>query len=431
MFKIMKIVRLMNRWTRRLSDYRDVAKHGLLVAVTVSGTSASLAATDLPTADDGDSVKFYAADMETYDSNLYRLPAYISDLSALLGTHAARDDIINTLYAGLDGRWLYAKQSVTLNLRADENRFANNSDLNSTAGNANLNWNWTLGSRLTGQVGGDYVRALASFNETLYLGKDIVNSTDEFGTGRYQLGPHWTLIGGVHDADANHSANAARSNNFRSQSGNIGVELATDSADTLTWEYRYTNGHFPDGLFVFNDAPFDRDYNEDTVNFIVKHNISEKTQITANIGYDKRDYSHEPIGAFSGDIWRVSLQWQITEKTQIVAAGWRDLESYLASQSNYFVSTGASLSPMWVASENLSVSLSVSSIRQNYIPSSPTVVTLGTRSDRVSDEQVTIVYTPRRNLLFNLSFRNEQRSSNEFIFQYSDRLATASVTLNF
>jgi exopolysaccharide biosynthesis operon protein EpsL len=397
----------------------------------VLGISPALGAPDDPPAGDPDRVKFYAADMESYDSNLYRLPSYINDLSALVGSNASRQDFINTLYAGLDGQWLFARQIITLNLRVDENRFARNSNLNSSAGNADLNWNWALSSRLSGQVGGDYARSLASFAETLYLGRDIVTSADAFGTGRFQLGPHWALIGGVRDADATHSADAARTNNFRSQSGNIGVEFASTLQDTLTWEYRYTHGQFPDGLFAFNGAPFNRDYNEDTASFIVKHVISDKTQISASVGYDKRDYAHEPIGAFSGDIWRVSVQWQATEKSQLVAAVWRDLESYLASQSNYFISTGASLSPTWVASEKISLSLTASLIRQNYIPSSPTVVTLGTRNDRVSDEQMTVIYTPTRNLMFNLSYRNEQRSSNQAIFEYNDRLATAAVTLKF
>jgi len=97
---------------------------------------------------------------------------------------------------------------------------------------------------------------------------------------------------------------------------------------------------------VISGSPFNRDYNEDTVSVLAKYLLSDKTQINASAGYLKRNYTNETTGAFSGDIWRLSLQWQATEKTQISFAVWRDLEAYLASQSNYFVSTGGSISPV-------------------------------------------------------------------------------------
>jgi exopolysaccharide biosynthesis operon protein EpsL len=401
-----------------------------VAALAVGAVETSVAASSNTDADDSDRVHFYVSDQETYDSNLYRLPSYLTDVASLVAPNATRQDYINTVYLGVDGQWTLAQQAIGLNLRLNDNRFAHNTELNNNAGNADLVWNWHLGSNFSGQVGGDYARSLASFAETLYLGRDL-DSTDYFATARYQLGPRWAVYGGVRDAGISNSAVVAQVNDFKSSSGNAGIEYAVAVDTTVHFEYRYTNALFPHGYYLFDGVPFDRNFNEDTESFQVKYVLSDKTEINASAGYLKRDYTHESIGAFSGDIWRVSLKWQATEKTQSSFAIWRDLEAYLASESNYFVSTGASISSVWVASEKLTFSLAVSSIDQKYISSSPTVVTLGSRHDKVNAQQASIIYTPTRALTVNLSFRNERRDSNQAQVAYDDKLATAALTFKF
>jgi exopolysaccharide biosynthesis operon protein EpsL len=406
----------------------------LSVVITTFGVGyaeLSFAATGDIAVQEVDSVVPYVADQETYDNNLYRLPSYLTDVATLVSPNASREDYINTVYAGVDAQWSLAQQTIALNLRVNENRFAHNDELNNYSGNADLLWNWRIGSTLSGQAGGDYTRALANFAETLYLGRDLVDATDYFGTARYQLGPHWGVYGGIREADTSHNALAAEINDSQNKSAHVGIEYATTVDDTIALEYRFNDGHFPEGDYFLDGVSFDRNYKQDTASVLLKYVITDKTVVNASAGYLKRDYTNEPIGAFSGDVWRVTAQWQPTDKTQISFAAWRELQAYLASESDYFVAKGGSISPVWAASEKFTLSMTVLEVDQDYISTSPSVLTVGTRHDRLNTQQVGVIYTPTRAILLNFSYSYQQRHSNQAQFTFDDRVATAAFTFKF
>jgi hypothetical protein len=400
---------------------------GVVIAtLAVCYVERSSAAQGDTVADDTDRVEPYVADQETYDNNLYKQPSYIN-VATLISPNASRQDHINTAYAGMDAQWTLAQQTIGLNLRVNDNRFARNYQLNNNSGNADLLWNWRLGSNLSGEAGGDYTHSLANFAETLYLGRDLVDVTDYYGTARYQLGPRWAVYGGIREADTSHSAVAAQQNDSQIRSGKAGIEYATAVDNTIGWEYRYAEAHYPYGEYLLNGVPFNPDYSQNTASFLVKYVLTDKTTINASVGYLKRYYTYEPIGAFSGDIWNLSVQWQATEKTNISFTASRALQAYLTSQSDYYVATGGSISPVWVASEKLRLSLTVSSFNQNYITTSPS----GVRHDRINTQQASIAYGPMRDLIINVSYSYLQRNSNQAQYTFDDKLATAALTFKF
>jgi hypothetical protein len=145
-------------------------------------------------------------------------------------------------------------------------------------------------------------------------------------------------------------------------------------------------------------------------------------------GYLKRDYPESRFATFSGDIWRASLQWLPTDQLQWVLTGWRQLTAYVDAESDYFVSKGVSLTPTWIATQTLKLSMTLSRENHDYISSSPSAITLDTRRDKLTSAQGGLIYAPKDSLLFNLTCRYDKRSSNQALFQYNDILATASVT---
>jgi hypothetical protein len=385
---------------------------------------------NIPTPDDP--IDYYVGDEEMYDSNLYRRPNYITDFSTLVAPNATREDYINTSFVGFDGLWAPGQQQIALNLRADDNRFAHNDELNNYAGNADLLWIWRLGSFLSGQAGGDYQRSLANFVETLYLGKDIVNSYDAFANGRYQIGPHWAVYGGIREFDSTHSAVAADYNDYESSGGFAGIELATSAEDTVGLEYQYMDGRFDHGLYLLNSLPFDRDFNQNTISILGKYLPSDKTTINATVSYVRRSYTNESVGAFSGNTWALSLVWQLTDKTQITFNAYRQLQAYLSSESDYFIGTGGSIAPTWLASEKLNFKLVASYANQNYIPTSPSVLILGApRHDKISAEQAVISYIPIRALTFSFMYTKQNRDSNQPAFGFDDQQAAVTATFKF
>jgi Putative beta-barrel porin 2 len=357
--------------------------------------------TDSPiTRDSPSNIDFYIADQFTYYDNLYGLPSY-TDVTAVAGPLATREDSFNSISLGGDGRWFSDNQVFGLNFRADENRFTHNDSLNNVSGTGNLEWDWRLQTDWSGQVGVSYYRGLANFANTGYYARDVVQREDYFGTLRYQVGPHWAIYGGF-----------------------IG---ATSSDNTIALDYRYTDATFPQD-FIVNGATFNSDYREDTARILVKYVFSAATELDASGGYLKRDYPVSNFATFSGDIWQVALKWTPTDNLQWVVMGWRQLAAYVEAQSDYYVSTGGSIAAVWAASDTLALSVGVTRENHDYIASSPSAITFASRYDRLSTEQARLVYSPTPYLGFKLAYHYEQRESNQAQFQYNDGVATASVT---
>jgi hypothetical protein len=383
--------------------------------------------TDSPiTRDSPNSVDWFIADQITYDNNLYRLPTYL-DVTTLAGPSARREDGYNSTTLGGNGRWFSDSQTFGFDIRADENRFIHNDSLDNVSGKGNLAWDWRLASVWSGQVGASYYRGLANFADTGYYARDMVQRYDYFGNIRYEVGPHLAFYGGVIGADTTQSAVPEQIYNFHSKAGNAGIELASNSQNTLTFDYRYTDATFPQN-FVVNNEPFNSNYREDTERALLKYVFTAATELDVSAGYLKRDYPESNFATFSGDIWKAALQWQPTDNLQWVLTGWRQLTAYIEAESDYFVSNGVALAPTWIAADTLSLSLGVARENHDYIPSSPSALTFATRHDRLTTEQARIAYTPTPSLTFKFSFNFEQRNSNLARFQYNDLVAIAGVT---
>jgi Putative beta-barrel porin 2 len=383
--------------------------------------------TDSPiTRDSPSSIDFFIADQFTYDDNLYRLPSSFP-VPAAAGPSATRADGFNSVSLGGNGRWFSDIQAVSLNFRADDNRFIHNDSLNNVSGKGNLDWDWRVGTYWSGQAGVSYYRGLANFANTGYYARDVVQREDYFGTLRYQVGPHWAVYGGFIGANTSQTAVPEQPDDYRSKAGTAGIEFATSASNTVALEYQYTNANFPQE-FLLNDAPFNSDYNEETARIVVKYVLSAATELDASAGYLKRDYPESRFATFSGDIWRAALQWQPTDQLQWVLTGWRQLTAYVDAESDYFVSNGVSLTPTWIAAQSLKLSLTISRENHDYIGSSPSTITLISRRDKLTSGQGALIYAPKDSLIFNLTCRYDKRDSNQAKFQFNDTLATASVT---
>jgi glycosyltransferase involved in cell wall biosynthesis len=395
----------------------------------------ALRAPDLPANPDAHSVDVFVADLITYDTNIFRLPANGVDVATLIGPQASREDHINTASLGLVGQWAVGKQFITLDLDADDNRFVRNGNLNNVSSSDALKWNWTVGDRLTGQVGTDFIRSLGSFYNTFNYQRDMVDQMEYWGSGRYAVGPHIALFSGVLYTRTSLSQPALKVNDNQRKAVDFGLEYATAAARTFDFDYRYTDARYSHTSFL-NGVSFDPDYRDETGRLTFKDVFSEKTQIEALVGYLRRTYPSAAIGAFSGDIWRLTFDWHPTVKTDLVIAASRDLQAQLSTQTDYFVSQAVSISPSWIASEKVTLAASVSRDQQDYIGTNAFAINLANRRDLVNAGQINVIYsplvfTPVRGLTFNFTYRREHRGSNQPALSYNDSIGKAGFIYKF
>jgi exopolysaccharide biosynthesis operon protein EpsL len=384
----------------------------------------------------------YVGDDISYDSNLYRVPDNVTDLTTLtgIGRNPSRSDTVNSIIAGLDSEWLVGnRQSVDLDLNANDNRFVRNSDLNNVSTTDRVAWNWGLGRLLSGQLGADYSRVLGGFLNTDTYAKNEIQRTDYFASGRYQIGPRWALFGGLLDTKYIFTAADLAVNNTQSKAVELGADYLTNADNRIGFDYRYTDARYPNSVNL-NNSSFNPDYREDRAQMLFRYALSDKTIIDATVGYLKRDYPSSTIADFSGDIWRLVFQWQPTPKTQLVIGGWQQITADLTAQTDYFVSKGASISPVWTASEKINFTLTVAREYHDYLGANPIeanplggapIVTNQARRDTVTSETGIFIYTPTQVITLTVTAGHELRDSNVSQFQYKDNRGDANLTFKF
>lgn len=384
----------------------------------------------------------FVADDVAYDSNIYRLPTQFTDLSSLagIGRGATRGETDNSASAGVDAEWLPGnRQTIDLDVRVDDNRYFHNTDLDNISSTDRLVWNWGLGSVLSGQVGADYTRQLAGFLNTVIYSRNSLEEAEYFASGRYQIGPRWAIFGGVLDSTFNFTNVAIDYNNSRNKNVEFGADYQTEAGNRLGADYRYTDARYPNSILL-NDATFDPDNRQDRIRLLGRYIISDKTLIDASVGYLRRTYPNETLAGFSGEIWRASFQWQATPKTQLVVGTWQDLDVDLTAQTDYFVSKGVNIEPIWTASEKLAFSLTVSRELHDYVGANPTgdnsaaaaaVLLTQSRRDTVTSETGGMVYTPTSSITVTVNATHEVRGSNTEEFRYNDNRGDAGINFKF
>ena len=360
----------------------------------------------------------------TYDNNLFRLPNFAD--ATLLRPGSSRQDHITTYSVIGDGEWTLGRQLLSLDLRFGNNRFVRNTDLNNNSASARAVWDWTVTPFLLGDVGAEFTRALASFANERQFGRDLVQSTHYFGNFGVRFANHLKLVGGVRYTRLTHSLDAVNEQNFRTKSGNAGIQFYTSEADYVGVDYRYSNSRFAAPTIV-GDVFFDPDSNDSTSSIVLRHALGGKTSLDAAFGYLKRHYLREDRGSFSGQVWHATVAWQATAITRVDLSASRGLTAALEVQSDYFVSKSFSISPVWTPTPRISLALSANWSTQDYLGASPSAIEFASRKDRVASQQANLQYQPRDPLTFVLSFKHEYRDSNVPIISYNDKLIAASV----
>jgi hypothetical protein len=392
---------------------------------------------EVPGVERTDYLNLLVGDTLTYDNNIYLLPRSIVNLTTLpgIGSNPNRKDYIDRVTGGLDAEWLTgARQSLDVGLDADYNRYFRNQNLNYVSSNDRVAWNWGLGDALSGKVGVDYLRLLGGFANIEVYSRDIVSRSDYFASVRYQVGPRWGIFGGLLGTDYSVSGTGAAFNNSKSGGLEAGADYTVEG-NRIGFDYRYNDSRAGNATDL-NNVEIDPDYREERVRVLLRYALTEKTTFDGSAGYLKRDYPSTAIGSFAGEIWRASLQWQPTPKTQLLLGVWQQLNADLTSVTDYFRDRGVSLTPQWTASEKITFTASINHDDDSYIGTNPIGGTQGAplpqaRHDQITGESASVLYTPIRAITLTAAVSHTTRDSNISQFHYNDVQGSVGVTYKF
>lgn len=391
------------------------------------------------TSDDDRAFVFYVGDQFMYDDNLFRLPEP-AQRDPNQAPVEDTEDYVNQLSAGLRARMHMGRQTLALAARVNDVQFQNNDQLDYTGGLARLDFDWQIGSRLSGRVLGDYQRSLASYTNYRFFDRDIVEAWSGELETRVQLGPRFALLAGARSRRTDHSDAARRSENFESDAATGGLEIRLSNTDRLILEYRYLEGDFPDTFAAGDPNARDRSYEETLANLRLEYELTSKLHLRGNVGNLERDY---PAGSLSGDysgvIWKATLDWEPRRKLGFELSAWRDLKAYVDSESNYFEALGASVGPTWKPSDKLAFALEYVYEDQDYIgtptlssnPGDPIFEQDPGREDEIDIARFTASYAPREFIELDLTLAYIDRSSNRPSRVYDAQAASFGIRVVF
>jgi hypothetical protein len=401
-----------------------------IACLTLGCVASSVALGAAAPREPGDPFSLSLSELITRDANLYRLPEELDAAAVIPGGKATRDDLISRTSAVVDGNWSLGKQDFLLNVAVDSNRYSDNTQLDNISGNGRADWNWQVGSDWSGQLGAGYGRSLAGFVNSRFFGKDVLESSDYHGALRYELTPHWSLIGKGRYAAGSHDTHARRADDFDSRSSTFGINYLTRRGDEMGLQYRRTTTRFPNeqpggGLFT------DRDYVDRAASFEMSYAFTVKTSFQGSLGYLWRHYPQSVIGDFAGPVWNAALRWEPRAKTRIEITQFQELTAYLDAESNHFEARGTRLSVAWLPTGKITMSFDAAREHHDYTGFDPEALAGPGRRDRLVSWQAGLRYTPVQKLAFDVNYRFEQRDTNRLLYAYDDRVISAGLTLIF
>jgi len=363
-----------------------------------------------------------------YDDNLYRLPDFL-DPELFAGPGATREDSVQRLSAGIEQHWQWSRQKLGFDLNAVQSRYEHNDRLDNTSGSGRAEWEWHAG-RLGGSLGGDYARGLASFTNTRFLQKDMLETSGAFAKLSLRVGPSLALRANARHAETEHGASQRSFDDSQLDSASIGVRWINDEGNEIGVDARRSEVTFDQGFALGGDI-FQRDYEDQSAHLVLTRIVSPRTRFETSVGYLWRDYLDPRLaeidkGSFAGVVGEAQLDWQASNKVELSLGAWRKPRAYLDAESDYFVATGVTLAPGWTPTPRISLSMEFSYEEQDYLGTSLDPL-VPRRRDQVASGTFRITYTAWRKLQFDISARAEQRESDRVTLEYDSQVASIGV----
>lgn len=421
-----------HNWNARYPAIKP-AQHGFGRTVVwvslLGGVYLTMSQAAIATATSDDTFKPYVGTSLSYDNNLLRLSDEVSAQQA--AGKNTKADFIKQIRAGMDVDWQVSRQHLLLKANVNQNWFETYSDLDYLGYDILSQWNWTIGSKLQGELGYSNKVTLGSFSQLNQLISNSQTVAKYFANGSYQFMPDWYIHGGFSHDDLSYSATSRQVSNRSEDTGEIGIKYINAQKNLLGLKINLTQGSYPKRSFS-NTSILDNGYSRNSYELDWVWNYSVKTRLDGNIGYTHQDYDHLSIRNFDSLTAHGNIFWEATGKTSFLFSGWRDIVQAETLTSSFMLRQGLRLTPSWSATPKVQLSMPVSYEQQDYLGESGLVVTGATvRQDEVALVGLNVGYKPMQNTEISVFTQYEDRSSNNPFRSYEDISVGMNLQVNF
>ncbi|HKA38134.1 MAG TPA: XrtB/PEP-CTERM-associated polysaccharide biosynthesis outer membrane protein EpsL [Burkholderiales bacterium] len=363
------------------------------------------------------------------DSNPFRL-SDSTDTQATLGT-TSKADTVSRAGVGLKADLPFSRQRLLLDLQVQGVNYHTFDVLDHTAYRASGAWNWQAGDQWSGAVGYSQREFLASLADIQAPIKDMITENYAFAGGGFRFTPRWRVRGLLDWIKWDHSDPSRDTLDASIYAGTVGLDYVTPLGNSVGVQSKYSVGDYPNRQVVAGSL-VDNSYYEIESSAVMHWIFTSKSVFDARAGYTSRRQDQVPQRDFDGFTGRVIYDWFIGPKTLLNFAVWREIRSTEDVSASYILSEGWGIGPAWAPTSK--IVLQVKYIREDRdYRGDPGFVASGTppREDKFRGGNITLGYTPRRNIQLSVSAEGGDRESNTAGADYDYGAVSAYVRFLF
>ena len=349
-----------------------------------------------------------------YDTNILRQPT--NDNHELLSR------------ASVGGRWdgrIAGRQGLHVAGRLDGYLYHRFSELDNVGYSALGEWRWELGNSLAGAAGASSRRWQASLSEIQRAAYDPITENRLYANGRWAIGPHLGLRGGVDFVDYNRPERQPAE--LKTAGATAGIDWITNLGNMVGLEVRHTQGDAPvnqqldpTGQFVNND------FSQTDVALVTTWFVSPNIRFAGNVGRTHRTYTDLTDREFNGPIWRAAVHWTPLAKAYLDFETSKTVSSIIDVGATHVVVRTISFGPGWALTAKTNLSARFIHQKLDYAGDpSAAAGTTGLRSDEVRTFRLGLYWEYTRHVHVTTAWDHGTRDSNEIgrDFRYNAYMA--------
>jgi exopolysaccharide biosynthesis operon protein EpsL len=378
--------------------------------------------TDVRAAEDG-GVQLSAGIEIAHDDNLFRLPGNVEPLEGL-----QRSERILRLNAGFGATARLGLQTVTVDLAANQNKFANNSFLDFTGNNASARWNWQVGSNLSGAAAYTTSRVLAEFGERRRETQDLLTTRGPSLSANLKIALDHTV--GLEASRLQARRSDLEQKTLENDTSNLGISWTYRSSldnqlgiRVRNAEAKYLNQNLlPAGSLTNN-------FEQREFSGFASGPVGAVTRWTAELGYAKREYPGSTERDFSGAVARAGLDWKPTAKLGLGLGFDRQLVAPEDLGIAYSVSSRGSITATWEVTQAIGIRALAERDRRNY--RSDATTSPDGRQDTLQRVRLSADFAPAAFIKLTASLESGRRESTLAAQNYSYNQASIGAEARF
>lgn len=301
----------------------------------------------------GDRLELFASENVTYDSNVFRTSL---KLDPTLATGSPdRGDTVSTTSLGFLLNVPVSLQRFEAGYTWYTSRYNSFTDLNHGGRIAHAAWIWSITPRVTGDVGYQEQRTLASFANIQSRRPDLVTARMAYANAAWMATPSWRVHSTVNAGQTDHDDPVrAATNDIETGSVEAGVSYVSAQENRIGVAARTERGRSPHDFLVFG-APFNNAYHQDSIGVQGRWVVTGLSRFDGRADYTRRQYDQLPQRNYSGPTGRATYTYTPTGKITIATTLQRDVAPLEDVSASFVLVTGVSVRPDWAITDKVNI----------------------------------------------------------------------------